>query len=80
VRDFERWRPRTPRRQYLTGETHLYLGRQFRLQIKQSETPDVRLIGDRLVPRRRSRTASFIVGRFYSIGMALKRIGFSQRV
>jgi predicted metal-dependent hydrolase len=49
VRDFERWRPRTPRRQYLTGETHLYLGRHFRLQIKQSETPDVRLIGDRLV-------------------------------
>jgi predicted metal-dependent hydrolase len=49
VRHFERWRPRTPPRQYLTGETHLYLGRQFRLRIEQSETPDVRLIGDRLV-------------------------------
>jgi len=49
VRDFERWRPRTPPRQYLTGETHLYLGRQFRLRIEQSETPDVRVIGDRLV-------------------------------
>jgi predicted metal-dependent hydrolase len=49
VRHFERWRPRTPPRQYLTGETHLYLGRQFRLRIEQSEAPDVRLIGDRLV-------------------------------
>ena len=29
--EFERYRPRTPARQYINGESHLYLGRQFRL-------------------------------------------------
>ena len=31
---FVRWRPRTPVRQYLSGETHLFLGDQLRLQIE----------------------------------------------
>ncbi len=30
---FEQFQPRTPQRAYVSGETHLYLGRQYRLKI-----------------------------------------------
>ncbi|MEO5375310.1 MAG: M48 family metallopeptidase [Alphaproteobacteria bacterium] len=32
-RDFFQYLPRTPERQYVAGETHLYLGRQYRLKV-----------------------------------------------
>jgi predicted metal-dependent hydrolase len=32
--NFQRYSPRTPARQYVSGETHLYLGRQYRLKIE----------------------------------------------
>lgn len=48
---FELWRPRTPPRQYLSGETHLFLGRQVRLQVLDGDKPDVKLADDRLVVR-----------------------------
>lgn len=31
--EFDRYRPRTPARQYVSGESHLYLGRQYRLKL-----------------------------------------------
>ena len=46
---FERWRPRTPPRQYEGGETHLFLGRPYRLLKVRSEAFGVRVDGDRLV-------------------------------
>lgn len=42
---FETYQPLQPPRQYVGGETHLYLGRQYRLKIEQSEFERVRLIG-----------------------------------
>ena len=33
VRYFDQFQPRTPRRRYLAGETHLYLGRQYKLKV-----------------------------------------------
>lgn len=48
---FARWRPRTPPRQYLSGETYLFLGRQLRLCVEQSIPPDVAVVGARLVAR-----------------------------
>jgi predicted metal-dependent hydrolase len=32
---FTEFQPRTPERQYVAGETHLYLGRQYRLRVRQ---------------------------------------------
>lgn len=35
--------PRTPSRRYIPGETHLYLGRQYRLKVIPGERPGVKL-------------------------------------
>ncbi len=43
IADFQRYTPRTPQRQYLSGETHLYLGRQYRLKVLSGETASVKL-------------------------------------
>ena len=41
--DFQRYRPRTPARQYVSGETHLYLGRQYRLELVAGEQHSVKM-------------------------------------
>ena len=40
---FRQFEPRTPQRQYLSGETHLYLGRQYRLKVKCGAKEEVKL-------------------------------------
>lgn len=42
---FRQFDPRTPPRRYVGGETHLYLGRQYRLKISIGERNEVKLIG-----------------------------------
>lgn len=42
-RYFEQFLPRTPERRYVGGETHLYLGRQYRLKIERGDEDRVRL-------------------------------------
>jgi len=46
--EFERYQPRTPARQYLNGETHRYLGRQYRLKIDSGNVDQVKLNDGRL--------------------------------
>lgn len=41
--EFERFSPRTPARHYVSGESHLYLGRQYRLRALRGDSPDVKL-------------------------------------
>ncbi|MEW6184316.1 MAG: SprT family zinc-dependent metalloprotease [Thermodesulfobacteriota bacterium] len=40
---FRQFEPRTPARRYVGGETHLYLGRHYRLRIQKGEQDAVRL-------------------------------------
>jgi predicted metal-dependent hydrolase len=42
-RYFEKFEPRTPAKNYISGETHLYFGRQYRLKVAKAEQPSVRL-------------------------------------
>jgi predicted metal-dependent hydrolase len=54
---FDQFRPRTKARRYVGGETHLYLGRQYRLKIVKSDCEQVKLKDGFLIvslPRRRS--------------------------
>jgi len=40
---FQQFQPKTPERRYINGETHLYLGRQYRLKISQGQTNTIKL-------------------------------------
>ncbi|MGG6241733.1 M48 family metallopeptidase [Nodosilinea sp. AN01ver1] len=42
---FTQFAPRTPPRRYISGETHLYLGRQYRLKVLPAADTAVKLIG-----------------------------------
>jgi len=42
---FDQFEPRTPARRYVGGESHLYLGRRYRLKIRQGGSDQVKLIG-----------------------------------
>ncbi len=46
---FEQFRPRTPPRHYISGETHLYMGKQYRLKVIAARKPSVKLYRGRLV-------------------------------
>ena len=41
---FRDFHPLTPERKFISGETHLYLGKQYRLKIIENEKEDVKLI------------------------------------
>lgn len=40
---FAQFQPRTPERKFVSGETHLYLGRKYRLKLINGETSSVKL-------------------------------------
>ncbi|MEQ9442901.1 MAG: SprT family zinc-dependent metalloprotease [Cyclobacteriaceae bacterium] len=42
---FETFLPQTPPREYVSGETHLYLGKRYILHVKESEAISVKLSG-----------------------------------
>lgn len=49
--EFQQYRPRTPPRQYLSGESHLYLGRQYRLKLIANKKDSVELARGQLTVR-----------------------------
>lgn len=44
-RFFEQYRPPQPGRRFVSGETHVYLGRQYRLKVQAGSLEGVKLIG-----------------------------------
>lgn len=46
---FLAFQPKTPARKFVSGETHLYLGRQYRLKIEMADTEAVKLKGKFIV-------------------------------
>ena len=42
---FDKFHPIQPERQYVSGETHYYLGRQYRLRIRKGKEESVKLVG-----------------------------------
>jgi predicted metal-dependent hydrolase len=44
IEHFLRFRPRTPPRCYVSGETHKYLGRQYRLRVIKDELAEIKLL------------------------------------
>ncbi len=47
-RFFERYQPAQPVRQFVSGETHRYLGRQYRLKVTKAKEPTAKLVGKHL--------------------------------
>ncbi|MCE7053899.1 M48 family metallopeptidase [Algoriphagus sp. AGSA1] len=47
--EFLSYHPLTPARKYINGETHLYLGRQYKLRIENADTNEVKLFRGRLL-------------------------------
>ena len=45
LRYFEQYQPAQPSPRFVSGETILYLGRQYRLKVQQSSADSVKLIG-----------------------------------
>ena len=43
-RDFELYLPKQPARQYVSGEAHRYLGRQYRLKVVAGDAPSVKCL------------------------------------
>jgi predicted metal-dependent hydrolase len=43
IRDFRQYLPRTPKRKFVAGETHLYLGRRYRLKVIRDQSAVVKV-------------------------------------
>jgi len=65
--------PRTPARKYISGETHLYLGRQYRLRIIHNNFESVKLKGKYIEATVTDKTrAEHLVVEWYSQNAKLK--------
>jgi len=65
--------PKTPARKYISGETHLYLGRQYRLRIIQNNFEFVKLKGKYIEATMTDKTrAEHLVVEWYSQNAKLK--------
>lgn len=62
LNEFLSYQPHTPPRQFVNGETHLYLGRQYRLKVERAETNEVKIYRGRMIIKSRpnSRPATIL--------------------
>jgi predicted metal-dependent hydrolase len=68
---FEQFQPLQPPRQYVSGETHLYLGRQYRLKVLKDNNESVKLIGRFIIVRTKHkdnrRKTEIMLGSWYDL-------------
>ena len=62
-RAFELYLPKQPPRRYINGETHRYLGRQYRLRAEQGETDSVKCLRGRFYVTTRDAPTTALVRR-----------------
>jgi predicted metal-dependent hydrolase len=69
-RFFDGYLPTLPPRRFVSGETHRYLGRQYRLKVKQGEPEGVKLKGQFILVQTQrkpeSKQVGQMVGRWYA--------------
>jgi predicted metal-dependent hydrolase len=71
----------TPQRRYVSGETHLFLGRQYRLQIEKADDAHVRCEGGRMIVTARDPDDQAHCGRLIKVFYALNaRSVFRERL
>lgn len=64
--EFLSYHPLTPPRKYVNGETHLYLGRQYKLRIERAATNEVKLFRGRIfVLKKDNITAKNLLSEWY---------------
>ncbi|UII32781.1 M48 family metallopeptidase [Fulvivirga ulvae] len=56
--EFLSYHPLTPSRKYINGETHLYLGRQYKLRIEKAAANEVKLFRGRLFVLKKDNTSA----------------------
>ena len=56
--EFLSYHPLTPPRNYINGETHLYLGRQYKLRIEQAPINEVKLFRGSLLVNKKANTST----------------------
>ena len=49
IQEFEKFHPLQPQRKYVSGETHLYLGRKYRLKLEVQPKREAKLIRGRFI-------------------------------
>ncbi len=63
---FLSFHPKTTKRKYINGETHLYLGRQYQLKIEESKIESVKLKGKYIEVKTFDKSrAEFLVNQWY---------------
>jgi predicted metal-dependent hydrolase len=71
---FEQFLPRTPEREYVSGETHYYLGRSYLLKMRKAMEDSVKLSGGELFvrtpnPENRNHVKKILTDWYYSHGL-----------
>lgn len=81
LRFFDQFQPRTPERRYLAGETHLYLGRQYKLKVLPGIQNTVKMQRGQIMvsstrPRREDQTRDLLRDWF----LQRAKVKFSERL